>query len=113
MLAVIQFAGITLDLTITAGTIVEVAVIAGGGLLALSRLSTKFALFHADLTNVKTDVGDMKEDIKKVNQLLATTAEADRRIGRIEDIVYGLARGDGWVTGHKRHSVDGEYPTPT
>jgi hypothetical protein len=97
----IDIAGVNLDLTITMGNIIEIAVLVGGGVMAVSKFTTKFALFHADLTNVKTDVGDMKEDIKKVNELLVKTAENDRRIGRIEDVVYG------WAAGHARHSADG------
>jgi hypothetical protein len=108
----IDVAGFQVDLTITLGNITEICVIAGGGVFALWKFTTRFSQFHSDLTNVKTDVGDMKEDIKKVNELLVKTNENDRRIGRIEDVVYGLARGDGWVTGHRRTNVDGEYPTP-
>lgn len=96
----IEFAGLQLDLTLTAGNLLEVAIIAGGGMLALSKFSTRFALLHADLSGVKTDVGDMKEDIKKVNEILARTNDNDRRIGRIEDVVYGPARGDSWIASH-------------
>ena|SRR5579863_10009069 len=97
----------SVDLTITAGNIIEILVISGGGLLALSKFSTKFALFHVDLTGVKTDVGDLKTDIKKVNELLANAKETDRRIGRIEDDISDLRRGDGFIQGGR--GVDREY----
>lgn len=104
-----MIAGINFDLTITAGTLLECGILLGGGLLALSKFSTKFALFHADLGGVKLDVTDMKSEIKKVNELLASAREADRRIGRLEDDMHELRRGQGWVTGDRRASVDGEY----
>lgn len=104
--------GLELDLTITAGNIVEICVIAGGGLLGLSKFSTKFALFHADLNGVKLDVTDMKSEIKKVNELLASAREADRRIGRLEEDMREMRHGEGFVTGHRRAGIDGEYKGP-
>jgi hypothetical protein len=100
--------GITLDLTFNIGTIIQIGVIAGGGLLALSKFSTKFALFHADLSSVKLDLTDMKSEIKKVNEVLARANEADRRIGRLEDDFRELRKGEGWITGH-RSGLNGEY----
>lgn len=101
--------GIALDLTITAGNIIEICVISGGGLFALSKFTTKFALFHADLSTVKTDLTDMKSEIKKVNEILARANEADRRIGRLEDDFRDLRKGEGWITGGARPGINGEY----
>ncbi len=100
--------GLALDLTITIGNVIEISVIAGGGLLALSNLNTRFKLFHADLAGVKVDLTDMKSEIKKVNEVLARANEADRRIGRLEDDFRDLRKGEGWITG-TRHGVNGEY----
>ena len=94
-----MLAGISFDPTITTGTLLECAILVGGGLLTLSKLSTKFALFHADLSGVKTDVTDMKSEIKKVNELLASARDADRRIGRLEDDMRELRHKDGYVIG--------------
>lgn len=98
-----------IDPHITVGTLLEIGTIVVGGVIALSKFATKFALFHADLTGVKTDMTDMKSEIKKVNELLASAREADRRITRLEDDLRELRHGEGFVTGNRRAGTDGVY----
>lgn len=97
--------------------ILQIATIAGGGIYALTKVTTKFALLHADLAffksglvDVKAEVTGMKSEMRKVNEILANSREQERRIGRLEDDLHDLARGTGWVTGAKRETVNGLYP---
>lgn len=100
--------GLSFDLTLTAGNILEVFVIGGGGLITLSRFTTKFAIMHASFASVKLDLIDMKAEMKKVNEILALASESERRIGRLEDDFRELRKGRGWIQGTA--GIDREYP---
>jgi hypothetical protein len=71
-----------IDYTITIGNIAEIASIIIGALFALSRMSatigTKITLLHSDFSGVKSDVTDMKLEIKKVNEVAAKQITVER-----------------------------------
>jgi len=71
----------------------------------------------SDLTAVlKEDITDMKNEIKKLADVIVTQAVQNsrldsqgQRITRVENTIEDLRRGRGWIT-ESRKSVDGEYP---
>lgn len=99
--------GLSIDLTITAGNIIEICVLSGGGLFALSKFTTKFALLAQEFIGMKADIIDVKSDLRKVNEILAQANETARRVGRVEDEVRDLRHGRGFVRGET--GIDREY----
>lgn len=55
-----------------------------------------------NLVNLKEDVSEMKQEIKKVGEVLIKMAVTDSRLTNLEDDVRELRHGKGFV-------VDGEY----
>jgi putative Mn2+ efflux pump MntP len=95
--------GMALDLTITIGNIIEIASIIGGGLLVLVSLKNT-------VSNLKNDMTDMKEEIKKVGQVLVTLAVTTTRLDNAEQDIRELKHGRGFITPRSDGGINGEYP---
>jgi hypothetical protein len=92
---------ITIDYTITAGNIVEIGSILIGGLYALATIKSNVGL-------LKTEVGEMQNEIKKITDILINQADQNRRIIHLEDDLRELRHGKGFVQGVR--GIDREYP---
>ncbi|KQZ00918.1 hypothetical protein ASD45_08630 [Pseudolabrys sp. Root1462] len=87
------------DATITVGNIIEISVIVVGGVTVLASL--KNTVF-----NMKTDITDMKIEIRKVGEVLVKMAVTEQRISNVEQDVRDLRHGHGFV----QRDINGEYP---
>lgn len=74
-----------IDPTITIGNIIEISAIVGGGLLAIWTLKST-------VDNLKTDMTDMKTEIKKVGEVLVKMAVHDSRLTNVEQDVRDLRK---------------------
>jgi hypothetical protein len=91
------------DYTITIGNLIEIASIVGGGVLVLITLRNT-------VTNLQTDVGDMKKEIKKVGDVLVQMAVTSTRLDNVEQDIRDLKHGRGFIQARKVVGIDGEYP---
>lgn len=89
-----------IDATITIGNVIEISVIALGGLITVITLKNRMS----DMTN---DIVDMKQELKKVGEVLIQMAVTDQRVTNLERDVRELRHGDGFIRGN--HGIDKEY----
>lgn len=96
-----------IDYTITIGNIMEVASIVGGGLMVLIKLNN-------NVVSLKTDVGGMQTEIKKLGDILIAQANLrgeiqgiTTRLATAESDLRDLRHGDGFIRGPR--GVDKEY----
>jgi hypothetical protein len=66
------------DYSITIGNLVEIASIIGGGLMVMITL-------RGDVANIKAEVGGIQLEIRKINDVLITQADQNRRILHLEE----------------------------
>lgn len=92
---------IQIDYTITAGNIIEIGSILIGGLYALATIKSNVGL-------LKTEVGEMQNEIKKITDILINQADQNRRIIHLEDDLRELRHGRGFVQGQR--GIDHEFP---
>lgn len=92
---------ITIDYSITAGNIIEIGSILIGGLYALATIKSNVGL-------LKTEVGEMQNEIKKITDILINQADQNRRIIHLEDDLRELRHGRGFVQGQR--GIDHEFP---
>ena len=92
---------IPIDYSITAGNLVEIASIIIGGLYALATIRSNVGV-------LKTEVGEMQTEIKKITDVLINQADQNRRIIHLEEDFGELRRGRGWIQGPG--GIDREYP---
>lgn len=90
---------VIVDATITVGNIIEIGVISIGGIVTMVTLRNTVA-------NMKTDISDMKAEIKKVGEVLVKMAVTDQRLTNAEQDIRDLQHGHGFVT----RDINGEYP---
>lgn len=90
-----------IDYTITAGNIIEIGSILIGGLYALATIKSNVGM-------LKTEVGEMQVEIKKISQVLINQADQNRRIIHLEEDVRELRHGRGFVRGPS--GIEHEYP---
>jgi hypothetical protein len=90
-----------IDYSITIGNIVEVGSVLIGGLYALATIKSNVGM-------LKTEVGDMQTEIKKISEVLINQADQNRRLIHLEEDVRELRHGRGFVQGGR--GVDREYP---
>jgi len=83
--------------------VLQILVILCGGIFALATLRTTVG-------TLKTDMVDMKEEIKKVGQVLVTLAVTTTRLDAIEEDIRDLKRGRGFITPRSEGGINGEYP---
>lgn len=90
-----------IDPTITIGNVVEISVIACGGIITVVTLKNR-------ILDITTDIVDMKEELKKVGQVLIQMAVTDQRVTNLERDVRELRHGDGFIRGPG--GIEKEYP---
>jgi hypothetical protein len=103
---------VALDLTITLGTIIQTAVLAGGGVAGLAILKNTVAALKEDMVATKKENKEqftgIQSEIKKIGDVLINQADQNRRIIHLEDDVRELRHGEGFVRGPR--GIDREYP---
>jgi hypothetical protein len=94
--------------SITVGNIIEIAVIAAGGI-------SVFATMRTTVRNISTKVDGMQDEIKKLGDILIGQARFDEKLTSLERrvtvhdrLLDELRHGDGFVRG--RQGIDREYP---
>lgn len=92
-----------IDLTITLGNMIEAASIAGGVIVY-------FIKKDASLTGIKTQLTDMKEELKKLAGVVTNMALADFRLANAEQDIRDLQRGRGLVTEEFPHNKERAKP---
>jgi len=90
-----------IDATITIGNIIEISVIAAGGLITIVTLKNK-------IYGITSDIVDMKQELRKVGEVLIKMAITDQRVTNLEKDLRDLRRGDGFIRGPG--GLDKEYP---
>jgi len=91
-----------IEQTITVGNIIEITAIIGGGFSVLVTM-------RSTVTNIKTEVAAMQQEIKKLADVITRMAVTDLRLTNVEQDIRELRRGRGWIQGP--HGVDHEYPS--
>ncbi len=79
--------------------ILQIVAIIGGGIFALATLRTTVGA-------IKTDVVDMKIELKKLGDIVVTLAVTSKRLDNVEDDIREMKRGRGFVQAR----INGEYP---
>jgi hypothetical protein len=92
-----------IDYSITIGNLVEIASIIGGGLMVLITL-------RGDVANMKSEVGGIQLEIKKISDILIAQADQNRRILHLEEDVRELRHGHGFIQTRGVAGIDREYP---
>ena len=92
-----------IDYTITIGNIIEVSVIAIGGLAGLITM-------RSTVINLKNDMTDMKQEIKKVGEVLVKMAVHSARLDNVEQDIRDLKHGRGFIQPRSEGGINGEYP---
>lgn len=97
----------TIEWSISVGNIIQIAVIAGGGLLA-------FAAMKVTVANLKEDVGSLKTEVKNFGSVLVKMADMrgeirvlDTRVAAAEQDIREIRHGDGFIRGPR--GIDREY----
>ena len=92
-----------IDLTLTIGNIIEIATIAIGGIATLITL-------RVTVGNIKTDMVDMKAEIKKVGEVLIKMAVVNTRLDNAESDIRELRHGRGFIKDRSQGGINGEWP---
>lgn len=122
--------GVTLDLTIGLGTIIETVVLACGGVAAIVTLRNTVATLKTDMATSKRETKEQFEgmqsatkaqfdgiqsELKKMGDILIGMARFDERLLNLDKRLTSqgrqideLRRGEGWITA-RRTAVEGEY----
>jgi hypothetical protein len=94
--------------TITIGNIIEILVIAAGGI-------SVFATMRTTVKNINDKVDGMQDEIKKLGDILIGQARFDEKLISLEHrvtvhdkLLDELRHGEGFVRG--RQGIDREYP---
>lgn len=88
------------DPTITLGTLIQIIVFFGGGLVAFVRVQGKLDVLSLRVEN-------LEKSSANIGSILQQVAVQSQRLTGLEDDVRGLRRGEGWIRG--RPGLDGEY----
>ena len=78
------------DATITLGTVIQTILVVAGGFTFLITMGNA-------VKTLGTDVVDLKQDIKKLNENVIQIAVQNTRINRLEEDIRDLKHGKGFV----------------
>jgi hypothetical protein len=99
-----------IDPTVTIGNIVEIAVLAIGGISAIVTVKSSVG-------NMKTDLVDLKAEIKKLGEVMVEMADirgelkvGSNRIAACEQDIRELRHGRGFISQRSDGGVNGEWP---
>lgn len=72
-----------IDWTLNVGTLVNIIVLAGGILIFVYSVK-------GDVSKVKENIGDIKEELKELRKVFTTQVDHDGRLKRVEDDIRTL-----------------------
>jgi hypothetical protein len=98
--------GAMIDYTITVGNIIEIAVLAAGGITAVTVMRNSVSNLGKDLGRMEAEVSDMKIEVKQVGKVLSEMALHDLRLTNVEQDLREMKHGRGFVA----RAIEGEYP---
>jgi hypothetical protein len=79
-----------IDWTLNVGTLVQIVVIAGGGLAFLFAIKGHVAVLAANQSEIKLDMFDVKVELKELRNVLQVQVDHDGRLTRAEADVREL-----------------------
>jgi hypothetical protein len=79
-----------IDYTINVTSIIQLVAIIGGGMAAL-------AVLKSTVGNIKTDITDMKSELRKVGEVLVTLAVTSKRLDNVEEDIRDMKNGRGFI----------------
>ena len=79
-----------IDATITIGNIIEICVLAVGGIGTVVTIKSTVGL-------MKSDINDMKAEIKKLGEVLVKMAVTDQRLANAEQDIRDIQHGHGFI----------------
>lgn len=91
----------TFDPTITLGTLVQIVVFLGGGLIAFVRVQGKLDMLSLRVKNLETTSAN-------IGTILQAVAVQSQRLTALEQDLRELRHGEGFVRGAR--GIDREYP---
>lgn len=98
-----------IDYTIGIGNIVEICVIAGGGIASFSMLRGAVVALKANLDEMKketkADIAGIQSEIKKIGDVLINQADQNRRIIHLEDDIREMKHYRGFVHPAEPHGL--------
>lgn len=103
---------ISIDYSVSIGTMAEVVIFVTGGIYALGMLRATVISLKEEVEEVKTETKDslsgVQQELKKIGDILVNQADMNRRIIHLEDDVRELRHGRGFIQGE--HGIDREFP---
>lgn len=97
---------VIIEATITIGNIIEISVLAVGGIIAIVTMKNHVTFLKTEVTEIKTEFGLLKNDIRDVRDGMSKLAVTDARLAGVEQDVRELRHGRGFVQG----DINGEWP---
>lgn len=83
--------------SITVGNIIEIAVIAVGGIIFMLKMQNRVDLLALEVTHVEDQLKLMSKSFEQIGEVLTKVALQDQRISSMEHRLEELAHGEGFV----------------
>lgn len=96
-----------IDWTISVGSLIQVAAIAGGGLLVLITMRNTVAVLQRDVSAIQTEIKKMGDILTKMAVAETRLDNTDTRLTNVERDLRDLRHGQGFVRGPA--GIDREY----
>jgi ethanolamine ammonia-lyase small subunit len=79
-----------IDYTVNVGHIIQILLIAGGGISAL-------AVMRNIVATLKSDMTDMKSELRKLSEVLVILAVTSKRLDNVEEDIRDMKNGRGFI----------------
>jgi ethanolamine ammonia-lyase small subunit len=79
-----------IDYTVNVGHIIQILLIAGGGISAL-------AVMRNIVATLKSDMSDMKSELRKLSEVLVVLAVTSKRLDNVEEDIRDMKNGRGFI----------------
>jgi ethanolamine ammonia-lyase small subunit len=79
-----------IDYTVNVGHIIQILLIAGGGISAL-------AVMRNIVSTLKSDMSDMKSELRKLSEVLVVLAVTSKRLDNVEEDIRDMKNGRGFI----------------
>lgn len=96
-----------IDWTISVGSLIQVAAIAGGGLLVLITMRNTVAVLQRDVASIQVEIKKMGDILTKMAVAETRLDNTDTRLTNVERDVRDLRHGDGFIRSSR--GIDKEY----
>ena len=96
-----------IDWTISVGSLIQVAAIAGGGLLVLITMRNTVSVLQRDVASIQIEIKKMGDILTKMAVAETRLDDTDTRLTNVERDLRDLRHGQGFVRGPA--GIDREY----